>query len=138
MKILHTVEYYYPIAGGAQEVVKQISEHLVKKGHDVTVVTTMVQNRTISELNGVKIVEFDISGNHVNGYSGDTSAYVDYVLTSDFDVIMNYAAQQWTTDLLLPVLDKITSKKVFVPCGFSALCKYRYRKYYDSMKKILS
>lgn len=135
MKILHTVEYYSPISGGAQEVVKQISEHLVKKGHEVTVVTTKVSNRNFSELNGVKIIEFDISGNHTNGYHGDTLSYINYVLTSDFDVIMNYAAQQWTTDLLLPILDKIRSKKVFVPCGFSALRKYRYREYYASMKE---
>ncbi|MFH1005826.1 MAG: hypothetical protein V1781_10125 [Bacteroidota bacterium] len=39
MKILHTVESYYPSVGGMQEVVKQISEQLVKMGHSVTVAT---------------------------------------------------------------------------------------------------
>ena len=34
MKILHTVQYYHPIQGGAQEVVKQISEQLVRRGHE--------------------------------------------------------------------------------------------------------
>ena len=40
MKILHTVEYYAPSVGGAQEVVRQISERMVQRGHQVTVATT--------------------------------------------------------------------------------------------------
>lgn len=36
MKILHTVEFYEPSVGGAQEVIKQISLQLVKRGHEVT------------------------------------------------------------------------------------------------------
>jgi len=39
VNILHTVEFYSPSVGGAQEVVRQISELLVKRGHDVTVAT---------------------------------------------------------------------------------------------------
>ena len=46
MKILHTVELYHPSQGGMQEVVKQISERLVKLGHEVTVATTKLQLST--------------------------------------------------------------------------------------------
>ena len=35
MKILHTVEFYHPSQGSMQEVVRQISERLVKLGHKV-------------------------------------------------------------------------------------------------------
>jgi len=134
MKILHTVEFYFPISGGAQEVVKQLSEHLARMGHDVTVVTTKCKNRDFNSFNGVKIIEFDISGNYVNGYKGASKAYVDFLKKSDYDIILNYAAQQWTTDLMLPILDDIPGKKIFVPCGFSALHKGRYADYYEKMK----
>jgi len=50
--------------------VRQISERLVLLGHDVTVATTRMTNRNFSVLNGVKIEEFDISGNIVSGFSG--------------------------------------------------------------------
>jgi L-malate glycosyltransferase len=35
MKILHCVESYYPSIGGMQAVVRQLSERLVKMGHEV-------------------------------------------------------------------------------------------------------
>ena len=67
MKILHTVEFYEPFKGGAQEVVKQLSERMVAMGHDVTVATTKLKERKSKNINGVKIEEFDISGNEVRG-----------------------------------------------------------------------
>lgn len=134
MKILHTVEFYYPSKGGSQEVVRQLSERLVKLGHDVTVATTKLQERAENIINGVTIKEFSISGNYVRGYEGELQAYTDFILHSDFDLIMNYAAQQWATDLCLPVLKKIKAKKVLVPCGYSGLFLNAYRDYFDKMK----
>ena len=55
MRILHTVEFYPPSIGGMQEVVRQLSERLVLLGHDVTVATTRIPERTASSQNGVKI-----------------------------------------------------------------------------------
>lgn len=75
LKILHTVEYYSPSVGGAQEAVKRISELLVKKGHEVTVATTYLPEREKYNINGVKIEDFSISGNSVRGFSGDTAKY---------------------------------------------------------------
>ena len=40
MKILHTVESYLPARHGMSEVVRQVSERLVAKGHEVTVATS--------------------------------------------------------------------------------------------------
>jgi len=134
MKILHTVEFYHPSVGGAQEVVRQLSERLVRLGHDVTVATTQLPDRDFTVLNGVKIKEFNISGNTVKGFSGKVDRYQKFLLKSDFDIIMNYAAQQWATDLMLPILDKIFTKKVFVPCGFSGLYFPEYGEYFEQMK----
>lgn len=137
MKILHTVELYHPSIGGAQEVVKQLSERLAKLGHDVTVATTHLPEREYTILNGVKIKGFNISGNAVRGFTGEIEKYQNFILESDFDVIMNYAAQQWTTDLVLSILDKVSSKKVLVPCGFSGLYSSQYSDYFEQMKNWL-
>ncbi len=133
MKILHTVEFYHPSKGGAQEVVRQISERLVGLGHDVTVATTRIPGRCAASLNGVKIREFDISGNQVRGFKGDVEAYQQFIAQSGFDVVMNYAAQQWATDLCLPILNQIQAKKVLVPCGFSGLFDEAYSDYFKQM-----
>jgi len=135
MKILHTVESYSPSSGGMQEVVKRISEHLVKMGHTVTVATSKHPGRSHNIANGVSVVEFDISGNTVRGISGDSASYQNYLLNSDFDIITNFAAQQWATDLMLPILQKIRAKKIFVPTGFSALHLPEYSDYFDRMKE---
>jgi glycosyltransferase involved in cell wall biosynthesis len=133
MKILHTVEFYHPSVGGMQEVVKQLSERLVNLGHDVTVATTKLPGRAEPSVNSVKIVEFAASGNLVRGLSGDVESYRDFLLRADFDVITNFAAQQWATDVMITVLDRIKAKKVFVPTGFSGLYDKRYRSYFDKM-----
>jgi glycosyltransferase involved in cell wall biosynthesis len=137
MKILHLVEFYYPSVGGAQEVVKQLSERMVEMGHEVTVGTTKLPDRTATRFNGVKIKEFDIHGNSIKGISGEIDNYKNFLIKSKFDVIMVYAAQQWTADLFFEVMNKVNAKKVFVPCGFSGLHDSRYEKYFKQMPIIL-
>lgn len=138
MEILHTVEYYPPSVGGAQEVVKQLSERLVKKGHNVTIATTKIPNRIEWQVNGVDIKEFKITGNPIQGYSGEIDRYQSLVKDQKFDIIMNYAAQQWTADLIFPLIGKIAPRTVFVPCGFSGLLLPEYASYFERMKEILS
>lgn len=134
MKILHTVEFYHPSIGGSQEVVRQISEHLVNLGHEVTVATTADPKRNTQIINGVKVLGFDLTGNTVRGIDGDQQGYLDLLTSADFDIIMNYAAQQWATDAALPILERIPAKKVFVPCGYSGLFRPEYRDYFRKMK----
>jgi L-malate glycosyltransferase len=133
MKILHTVEFYYPSIGGAQEVVRQLSEHMVAQGHQVTVATAKLPERTSLSHNGVEIKEFSISGNNVRGLTGDIESYKRFLIESDFDVIMNYAAQQWATDIFFEIMDSIKAKTVFVPCGFSGLYDPDYTNYFEQM-----
>ncbi len=140
MKILFTVEFYNPNTGGAQEVVKQLAERLVKVGHDVWVATTFLpQRKGMKEINGVKIKEFKISGNLVRGINGDKKEIGRYqeFLKNDFNILVNYAAQIWTTDLLFDVLDKIKSKKILIPCGYSGLKVPSYKNYFDKLPEYL-
>jgi len=138
MKVLHTAEFYSPSVGGSQEVVKQLSEHLVALGHDVTVATTKLPNRKTKIINGVKIVEFDITGNAVVGYQGkDVKKYQRFLTNGKFDVMMNYAAQQWATDLAFEIIEHIQARKIFVPCGFSGLYDLAYSNYFKQIPTIL-
>ena len=137
MKILHTVEFYSPNKGGAQEVVRQISEQLARRGHNVTVATTKLPDRKNTSLNGVGIEEFAISGNAIRGCSGEVAGYREFVRTGDFDVMMNYAAQQWATDLVFPAVDQLRFRKIMAPCGFSALGNPRYESYFRDLPNVL-
>jgi glycosyltransferase involved in cell wall biosynthesis len=137
MKILFCVEFYHPSVGGAQEVVRQIANRMARKGHEVTVATTRLTSRTNFNVSGVKIVEFDVSGNLVGGLHGEIDQYQTFVLNGGFDAIFIYAAQQWTFDALLDVLPRIHARKVFVPCGFSGLYGESYREYFARLPRDL-
>lgn len=134
MKIFHCVESYFPAVGGMQEVVKQLSERLVKLGHDVTVLTRFHPDRSFSELNGVKIRTFNIAGNPRKVENANDQEYVDFLLNVDCDVITFFAAQQWATNLALPILKQIKAKKVSVPTGYSGLYWPEFKDYFEDMK----
>lgn len=134
MRILHAVEFYEPSVGGAQEVVRQISRRLAERGHEVTVATSAMPERGESSIDGVEVAEFDVRGNAVRGIEGaDVDAYRRFVADGDHDVVMTYAAQQWTTDALLPVLDSIEKPKVLAPCGFAALHDPDWAGYFEAL-----
>jgi len=137
LRVLHTVESYHPAMGGMQEVVRQLSERLVALGHDVTVATSRSPQRDFTSLNGVRIAEFDVSGDPVRGYRGDIDGYRRFLLAGGFDVITNFAAQQWATDQMLPLLDQISAGKVFVPTGFSGLYWRGFEEYFRAMPQYM-
>jgi L-malate glycosyltransferase len=137
MKILHTVEFYEPTKGGAEEVIKQISERLVSRGHEVTVATSYHPGRQNSVINGVNVLGFRISGNRVKGIRGETEKFLSFLKSSKFDVIFNYAAQTWTTDLTFSVIDSLEAKKVIAPLGYSKLKDPRYEEYFNLLPSYL-
>lgn len=137
MRLLFCCEFYFPSVGGVQEVMRQIAERFVKRGYDVTVATTRLENRTFTEHNGVKIAEFGVTGNLVRGMDGEVERYREFVRNFECDAILIKAAQQWTFDALWPDLEKISARKVFIPCGFSGLFEPSYVDYFKAMPDIL-
>jgi len=137
MKILFCCEFYAPSVGGVQEVIKQLAERMVARGHSVTVATTAIPSRGFKELRGVKIQEFEVSGNLAKGMRGDVDRYRRFVTAGAFDVVLIKAAQQWTFDALWPALDRIAGGKVFIPCGFSCLYEPDYADYFEMLPKVL-
>lgn len=127
-------EHYHPSVGGVQVVMRQIAERLVSAGHNVTVLTSSHPNRAKDVLiNGVRVMSFNVSGNRVQGIQGDVQAYRDALINGKYNAILIKAAQQWTFDAAIDVIDKIHARKIFIPCGFSGLHLNRYKEYYRKM-----
>lgn len=134
MKLLLCCENYRPSVGGVQEVMRQVAERLVAAGHSVTVVTSPHPLRAVETvIEGVTVLSFPIRGNLVKGMSGPVESYRRFVLETPFDAILIKAAQQWTFDALTPVLGAIRARKVFIPCGFSALYRPAFKDYFARM-----
>ncbi len=138
MKILICVEFYDPHVGGAEKHCKLIAEYLNKNNCKVEVATTFIGKRDKEKINGVRINEFKINGNLIRGYSGEITNYQNFLINSKFDKIIFYAAQQWTFDLSLEIIDKINSKLILIPCGFSKLNNIFYKPYYLLLKNKLN
>ncbi|OGY40457.1 MAG: hypothetical protein A2418_02950 [Candidatus Brennerbacteria bacterium RIFOXYC1_FULL_41_11] len=139
MRILFTVEFYEPHKGGAEEVARQLAERLVGFGHEVFVATTKINGRQDGTINGVKVEEFEIFGkqvrHNISGNQEEIKRYQNF-LQKDWDIVLNYAAENWASDLTFEVLDKIKAKKVFVPCGYT-LKNPLYTWYYQKLPEFL-
>ncbi len=139
MKLLFCCENYPPSVGGVQEVIRQIAERLAAKGHDVTVATSCHPLRpNEAQVNGVRVLSFNVAGGFVRGLIGEVEAYRNFVAAGDFDAVMIKAAQQWSFDALIPVLDLIKGRKVFIPCGFSSLHRSAFKNYFLQMPSWLA
>ena len=137
MKILHITEAYYPDSGGVSAIMRLLSEGLVEQGHDVTVATKYNPQRETKVINNVKVEGFNVSGKFNNGYQGDVESYQNFIKNFECDIVTIYSAQTWSTDLALPLLDKIDAKKIFIPCGFSSMYDPNYREYFAKMPDVL-
>lgn len=130
-------EYYYPNLGGVQNHIKLIAEFLPRNQFEVEIATSFDHKRIKKKINFIKVNQFNIYGNLVTGYHGETRKYQDFLLKNKFDIIIFYAAQQWSFDLSLPIIEKIKGKKIFLPCGFSKIKNIFYFPYFWLlMKKI--
>jgi L-malate glycosyltransferase len=133
MNILICSEFFYPSVGGAQKVAEELAINFIKKGNSVTVATSYIKDRKYKIYKKINIREFKISGNSVNGIIGDVQDYKSFILKGSFDLIIVYAAQQWTFDLICNFIDEIKTKVLSCPCGFSALNNPRYKKYFEEL-----
>ena len=59
MRIVHIYKDYFPVLGGIENHVKLLAEAQAKRGHDVTVLVTQLQNQKskIENLNGVRVMK---------------------------------------------------------------------------------
>jgi glycosyltransferase involved in cell wall biosynthesis len=137
MRLLITFGTYHPSIGGAEEVCRRLAEEMVQRGHQVTVATSTHPEREEDTHNGVRIVPFDIRGNWALDMHGDLEGYQRLLMAGDFDVSLHYAAQTWTTDLVLPLLNRLPAPAVLAPRGYSGLRDPRYARYFARLKHVL-
>lgn len=114
MKITITVATYWPRLDGVQMVTQYHAEELAKKGHDVTVITSITENHPKEEIhNGVKIERMDV---YNKGYwhIGNRKAYEERLIKAGQtdDVLVTVCLQSYAADWALGIMDKIKCRKV--------------------------
>lgn len=134
MNILLCCEHFHPSVGGVQKMMYEIGLRFVMKGHRVAVATSWRADREQDSVDGIQIHSFKVSGNAVSGMTGEMDTYRDFLIHGQYDFLLVMAAQQWTFDALLPVLDKIRYRKLHIPCGYSGFYLNKYRQYYKEME----
>jgi glycosyltransferase involved in cell wall biosynthesis len=139
--ILVCCELFEPSVGGVQKVVKELSENFIKLGNNVTIATSRF-NKKLPKIEipkkNLKILRFNIKGNSVRGIVGEVEKYQEFILETKFDYIFIYAAQQWTFDTIIPIINRLKNRNIyFAPCGFSGLFNPRYLNYYRDIKLYL-
>lgn len=137
MKIIITVNTYYPLTDGVQAVTEYEAEGLAKLGNDVTVVTTKVPGcKTKEKHEGVNIIRYDIKTQHAL-YRGDIGGYRNLILKlcNTADILINVSTQTATTEVLFPILKKIKCKKVLYMHGFH---DFEWHKFdFDSLSTLM-
>ncbi|AAM30345.1 glucosyltransferase [Methanosarcina mazei Go1] len=113
MKIAQICPRYSPDIGGVETHVKEISERLVKAGHDVEVITTDPSGKLEKRdtINGVKVIRFR-SFAPGNAYYFAPQIYF-YLKKHNFDVI--HAHSYHALPALFAALGKRERKLVFTP-----------------------
>jgi L-malate glycosyltransferase len=133
MNILLCCEHFFPSVGGVQKMMRELARRFAMHGHRVVVATSWRLDRNHHLVDGIEIVSFKVTGNAVSGMTGEVGNYQQFLLEGQFDFLLVMAAQQWTFDALLPVLDQIKYKKLHIPCGYSGFFLRKYRAYYQQM-----
>jgi glycosyltransferase involved in cell wall biosynthesis len=134
MDILLCCEHFHPSVGGVQKMIHEIGLRFVIKGHKVTVATSWRADRKEDSVDGMEIHSFKVTGNTALGMRGEIDKYQGFLINGQFDFLLVMAAQQWTFDAMLPVLDRIRYKKLHIPCGYSGFYLKKYGEYYRDME----
>lgn len=128
MKIVFTVNTYYPLKDGVQAVTQYHAEGLVKLGYKVVVITG--KHGTCKEeeyVNGVRIIRKDVYTKHAI-HRGNKEEYRRTVLDEckDSNVMINVCTQNAFTDWVLDILDDINCKKILYMHG---MIEFKWNKY---------
>lgn len=112
MKVLFTVNTYYPLKDGISIVVQYLAEGLVKSGFNVTVLTLHREEEdTYCCRNGVEIKRLRISENVFKKASGEIELFYKEILDKKYDIIINEHIDSVLTNLTIPVIDNIDARK---------------------------
>src|ERR1700728_4233118 len=138
MRILHTAATYSPSLDGVAEIVRNISERLAQRGHDVHVATTDVGSQSsCDDLRGVHVHRFAVKGNLAHGMRGQVQQYRGFVRSGHWDLLVNHCLQTWPTDALLDEIGAYPWPSVLVTQGLS-IRNPLFDAYYHEIPRYLS
>lgn len=123
MKVLISTFSFPPEKNGVAEASAACAEIFQRKGWSVTVATgRLASPRSAVDWQGTDGHEFAISGtpNFRHFYQGSLQAYRAFLLSRRWDVIF-FQGYSWPLDLAVPLLDRLSAKKVLVSHGYGAL-----------------
>lgn len=133
MRILHTATTYAPLLDGVAEVVRHISEGLVRRGHEVHVATRAVASQPAEAIvNRVHVHRFSVGGNLAAGMKGQVREYQEFVRAGRWDLMVNHCLQTWPTDALLECVGSFPWASLLVTHGLSTENQI-FREYYRKM-----
>lgn len=121
MKILQITSSFFPVVGGMEKVVLEISRRLVKRGHKVTVLTSDLYSDKLfigeENLNGIKIIRFKNKYNLMGyGYCPDAMRWLKENF-QNYDVVHSHGYNRHLSEFAVSYLSgKIPV--VFTPHGF--------------------
>ncbi|MGC2331280.1 MAG: glycosyltransferase family 4 protein [Candidatus Acidiferrales bacterium] len=139
MRILHTASTYCPSLDGVAEVVRNISERLAQRGHDVHVATTAVNSQSsCAELRGVHVHRFSVKGNLALGMRGEVEKYCEFVRSGDWGVLVNHCLQTWSTDAILDDLRSYPWASILFTHGLSGFDNPVFLDYYRRIPEYLT
>jgi len=123
MKILIATPTFPPDLNGVAEASVACARALQQRGWHVEVVTSKSSTSNHSFYwEGITVHEFAISGtpHFRQSYRGSLDSYREFLLSGQWDVIF-FQGYSWPLDLAVPLLDRISAKKVLVSHGYGAL-----------------
>jgi glycosyltransferase involved in cell wall biosynthesis len=121
MKILVTTFTFFPNKDGVAVASASLCDFLIKCGHKVHVATSRIADSSaISQINGIYVRRFAIY-NFGDSESSDheISKYLRYLITEDFDLIINQNWDSWTTELFLKASRVLRAKRILVSHGLA-------------------
>jgi glycosyltransferase involved in cell wall biosynthesis len=121
-KILICTYSYPPEINGMSHVVFEHSIGLSNRGYDVSIATTYNKKRKpYVSSDRIKIYQFKTYGQgRVGGnFRGDVDGYRKFLVESKFDLIIFHGWECWSTELSIPILNRIQAKKIIVSHGTS-------------------
>lgn len=130
MKILITTFTFFPNKDGVAIACASLCDFLVKSGHKVYVATSLVPGTSSnSRSQGIRIRRFAIYNSRLPGSSDlEKGKYLRYLITEDFDLIINQNWDSWTTELFLEVSKTLRAKCILVSHGLAKHIFHFHRK----------
>ncbi len=137
MRILHTANTYAPLLDGVAEVVRNISERLAQRGHEVHVATSGLSSGSLyAESRGVHVHRFSVRGNLALGMHGEIEKYCEFVGTGSWDILVNHGLHVWPTDALVKQIGSYRWSSVLVTHGLVDEHP-SFREYYSTIPRHL-